>query len=534
MIYSKHIRRILSLNILLIIFIGCTSQDVSVGLQEKIVINNTATPKVILPTNTPAPQTFSMSSIYGPDIENFPINFNPLTGQEVEDPTQLQTPALLISISHFPPAARPQYGLSFTPWIFEFYITEGATRFLSVFYGTFPEADNPQSGDCEIRKTIFQQTSNILGNRVWLDENKNGIQEDYEKGAGGICVNLYNSSNQLIQQTTTDSNGYYGFNVETGKYFIEFEIPEWLAFTQSNLGDEDKDSDANQASGVIEADVVSSLLHLDAGLILTAETNPNLDNLPTAQVGPIRSGRLLYYDIHQFFGSSCLIYAFADPDVLEQIPQCVFVPHDIASGGAMMSLERMQKISADNKRLSSSDFNYSGNLFADELPIGGVPADQINVYVAYLNQSGWTYDPLSESWWRSVDDANVQTAGQLHYEIDQLTGRQLQFENVIIIFAEHEVIEPTMIDMDLSLGNGGFGYLFRDGMKYDIRWSTKARDYEKKSGQARPLYFVDANGNQVPLKPGRTWIFIATPYSSVYQEQDGIWEVRYSPPEGAK
>jgi len=229
-----------------------------------------------------------------------------------------------------------------------------------------------------------------------------------------------------------------------------------------------------------------------------------------------------------------LIYAFADPDVLEQIPQCVFVPHDEASGGAMMSLERMKKIAEDNKRLSSSDFNYSGNLFSDQSPTNGVAANQINVYVAYLNQSAWTYDPLSESWLRSVDDANAETAGQLHYEIDKLTERRLQFENVVVIFAEHEVIEPTMIDMDLSLGNGGFGYLFCDGMKYDIRWTTKAREYEKESGQARPIYFIDANGNQVPLKPGRTWIFVATPYSSVYQEVNEIWEVRYVPPEGAE
>lgn len=524
----------LLLSILLIIFSACTPQRISVDTQEKIIINNTITPTIVVPTGTPAPQTFSTPTTYGPDLENLPADFNPLTGRQVEDASQLQVPALLVSVSHFPRVARPQYGLSFAPWVFEFYITEGATRFMSIFYGTFPEADQPQSGDCEIRKTIFQQTSNILGNRVWLDENQNGIQEDYEKGAGGICVNLYNSTNQLIQQTTTDSNGYYGFNVESGNYFVEFDLPDWLAFTQANIGYEDKDSDVDQVSGRAEAKVELTLLHLDSGLISSNQAEPPSIELPTAQVGPIRSGRLWYFDVHQFFGSSCLIYAFADPDVLEQIPQCVFVPHDEASGGAMMSLERMKKISEDNKRLSSNDFNYSGTLFSDEPPANGLPANQINTYVAYLNQSAWTYDPLSESWLRSVDDANAETAGQLHYEIDQLTGRQLQFENVIVIYAEHEVIEPTMIDMDLSLGNGGFGYLFRDGMKYDIRWSTKARDYEKKSGQARPIYFVDANGNQVPLKPGRTWIFIATPFSSVYQEEDGVWKILYIPPEGAK
>ncbi|MBI3150570.1 MAG: DUF3048 C-terminal domain-containing protein, partial [Chloroflexi bacterium] len=189
---------------------------------------------------------------------------------------------------------------------------------------------------------------------------------------------------------------------------------------------------------------------------------------------------------------------------------------------------------ADNKRLTPSDFNYSGNLFTEEAPAGGLPANQLNVRVALLNQSGWTYDPLSESWLRFVDDAKVETAGQLHPAIDRLTGRQLQFENIIVLMAEHDVITPTNMDIHLELGDGGYAYLLRDGKKYDIRWSLKARDYEKKTGRPRPIYFVDANGNQMPLKPGNTWIFVATPYSFITDLGNGTWQMKYVPPEGAK
>src|SRR3972149_3701752 len=62
---------------------------------------------------------------------------NPLTGLPVADPSLLELPALLVSISHFPVTARPQAGLSFAPYVFEIYITEGATRFLTAFYGEF-------------------------------------------------------------------------------------------------------------------------------------------------------------------------------------------------------------------------------------------------------------------------------------------------------------------------------------------------------------------------------------------------------------
>ena len=541
MIRSKRKNGVAAFFATLVIFIiaSCGAKNDVVQLQDAdpLPILPTATQTISSPTASPTPQSLSAPATFGPNKENFPADYNPLTAQQVEDPSQLQTPAMLVSISHFPTTARPQFGLSFAPWVFEFYITEGATRFLSVFYGEYPKPEIPATGDCKIREEIFSQTANILGNRVWLDENKNGRQEPFESGVHGVCVNLYDSSGNLIQQTSTDSNGYYGFNVDAGKYVIEFDLPDWLEFTSQNIGDENADSDADPLTGRVEAEGSTSLLYLDAGLIPSETIHPPDDEsteMPIAQVGPIRSGRMLYADLGRFFRSSCLVYAFASPEVLDKIPQCVFVPHDIASGGVMMSLERMMKIAEDNKRLTPSDFDYSGNLFSDEAPAGGVPAEQINVRVALLNQSGWTYDPLSESWLRFVDDALVETAGQLHPAIDKLTGRQLQFDNVIVIFAEHDVITPTNMDIHLELGDGSYAYLFRDGKKYDIRWSLKAREYEKVTGRPRPIYFMDANGNQMPLKPGNSWIFVATPYSLVTDIGDGVWQMKYIPPEGAK
>ena len=82
------------------------------------------------PTPNPAisstPQPYPTPVTYGPN--EFPAGFNPLTGQRVSDPSQLDYPALLLSISHFPPAARPQAGFSFTPWVYEYYITEETVR----------------------------------------------------------------------------------------------------------------------------------------------------------------------------------------------------------------------------------------------------------------------------------------------------------------------------------------------------------------------------------------------------------------------
>ena len=156
-------------------------------------------PTVTSPTNlppsqrTPAPENSTPTVITAtqtPEPTPAPTGFNPLTGLPVADPSLLQIPAVLLSISHFPVEARPQAGLSFAPYVFEIYITEGATRFLTTFYGEFPAPEVPSVGNCDVRREPFRQVNLILGNHVWHDENQNGIHEVWEHGIGGVCVNL--------------------------------------------------------------------------------------------------------------------------------------------------------------------------------------------------------------------------------------------------------------------------------------------------------------------------------------------------------
>jgi len=540
MIKNQNTKTMLMMSITLLFFLACATTGGAATESVPSEPQPFTLPTAILPpeaTSTSAPQPFATPSFFGPDPEDFPKGYNPLSGKAMEDPSLLQIPAMLISVSHFPPVARPQAGLSFAPWVFEFYITEGATRFLSVFHGAFPEPEIPVTGDCSVRKEPFTQTAQILGNQVWLDENKNGLQESYEPGVGGICVNLYDDASRLIESTTTDTNGYYGFNVQPAKYTIEFVLPKWLGFTTQNIGDENADSDADPSSGRADADVRSTLLYLDAGLIPSERLIPTPNKstqLPLNEVGPIRSGRLLYADIAAFFQDSCLIYAFASEEVLSELPQCSMVAHEDAGGGSMMSLERMQAVAKDNMRHTRGGFNYASNLFTEEAPEGGVPAKQINVYVALLNQSGWTYDPLYGAWLRFVDNADNATAGQLHADTDRLTGRQLHFENFAIIFADVDVISPTNLDIHLEQGDGGPALLFRDGMKYEIKWSTKSGEYEQSTGQRRPMQFLNPDGSPAKLKPGDTWIFVASPYSVVSDEGNGTWKLRYYAPAGSQ
>jgi hypothetical protein len=199
----------------------------------------------------------------------------------------------------------------------------------------------------------------------------------------------------------------------------------------------------------------------------------------------------------------------------------------------MLSLERMRRISEQNKNFHPN-FNYTSNFFSDEPPTGGQPALELQEYWALLNQSKWTYDAASESWWRDVDESDPDTAGVLHAEVDRLNGRQLQVENVILMFAEHIVITPTIVDINLAPGNRGNAYLFRDGRMYNIRWSTFATEYEQETGRARPLKFINLDGTPAELKPGHTWVIIFTMQSRLDDLSNGIWMARFIAPEGAK
>ena len=168
----------------------------------------------------------------------------------------------------------------------------------------------------------------------------------------------------------------YGFNVEAGEtYSLEFEKPAEMEFAPPNVGNEDSDSDADLEDGITDLfGAGPGTLDLDAGMRPeSASTSVGQDAtaLPKAEVGPVRSGRLLYAYLGRAYTNSCLIYAFASPEILGKLPHCAFVSHEDANGGEMISLERMRRVAEDNMRHTASRaFDYSSNLYSEVPPPG--------------------------------------------------------------------------------------------------------------------------------------------------------------------
>jgi hypothetical protein len=520
-----------------------TDEDVQAWLdsnpEAEVVIQDLPTQTPAVPTSTP--QATPSPQSYGPDT--FPAGYNPLTGEPVADPGMLSLPVVLVSITNFPASARPQAGLSFTPFVFEIFISEGSTRFLAAFYGDPPQRAPQVAGNCEVRADPFVSDGRaVLGNFVWLDLNKDGRQESGEPGVGGVCVHLLDGSGQEIASTTTDSNGYYAFNADAGgQYAVRFEIPYELSFTNPQVGDDAGDSDADPLNGTTPSlGLTGDDRSWDAGLVVNqAESTPTTDaSAPSeqaglAEVGPVRSGRISYIPIRDFFQASCLVYAGATVQLRAMLRGCAHVygsdTNDINS--AFLDVTRMEQIARDNVT-EGATFNYTGNLFADQPPAGGRPVSEIDVFYSFLNQSRWVYDAASGSWFRYHD--NAEGKGKWYTDTDRLTGDQLRFENVIVLFANHTVISPTIIDIGLQMGNAGNAILFRDGQEIPIQWTTVAGEYEQSTGLRRPLRFIGADGQPVALKPGHTWVHVVTPFSEVYEDSPGVWRVRFYAPAGAK
>ncbi|MFM2385245.1 MAG: hypothetical protein RL660_2 [Bacteroidota bacterium] len=114
--------------------------------------------------------------------------------------------------------------------------------------------------------------NNSLGDYVWLDANKDGIQDPTEAGVSGVTVTLYNNVGVALASTTTDATGKYRFNgLPNGTYSVGFSnLPEAMGFTTSNAGTNDSlDSDVNPSSGKTPSVTLTGGQHnptLDAGI----------------------------------------------------------------------------------------------------------------------------------------------------------------------------------------------------------------------------------------------------------------------------
>ncbi len=156
----------------------------------------------------------------------------------VSGPFQGKTVKELLDIANSALGGGPTYGYSYSE------INDAATAVNENF-----DNGTTDNGVLTCQTEVIPKAS--LGDYVWLDENKNGIQDAGEQGVEDVTVYLYDCNGTQLSSTTTDANGKYLFaDLLPGDYSVKFDLPTGYVFTTQDAGSNDAvDSDVNPLTG---------------------------------------------------------------------------------------------------------------------------------------------------------------------------------------------------------------------------------------------------------------------------------------------
>lgn len=167
-----------------------------------------------------------------------------------------------------------------------------------------------------------------------------------------------------------------------------------------------------------------------------------------------------------------------------------------------------------------SDFEpqLSGLSFSETFETQGELANRVSYLYADFSVMDWRYNEDSGLYELWQDYADTDGTIALQKSEDRDTGEPVAFENVIILYADYIQYTPTFFDIDLREGDPYQpGLLLRDGRIIEITWRAEGYD--------QPFVFYTPEGALMPLKPGRSWITIASTGTRLERTVEGEWDV---------
>lgn len=200
---------------------------------------STALPTFTLPpSNTPAPSPTSTPTapptplypVEGLGPKNFPTDVDPLTGLKVSDPGLLERRPLAIKVANLPRYYRPQWGLSLTDMVYEYYTEEGTTRFVALFLGNDAETVGPIRSARLFDGNIVRMYDAILAfasgdvrvrNRLFNTDYASRLVSEFPAGCPPMCRYEPNGVNDLITNTSDLSSYLTEAGVANGRQDLD-------------------------------------------------------------------------------------------------------------------------------------------------------------------------------------------------------------------------------------------------------------------------------------------------------------------------
>lgn len=251
------------------------------------------------------------------------------------------------------------------------------------------------------------------------------------------------------------------------------------------------------------------------------------------KIGPLRSGRLIDADLALAYGS-VLIYGNADPRVDEVLvkalasravtfddapcpPVCGKETHDTA--GVWVDSSAVNAYLA-RQGIDNSRQELSGLVFDVRQPTNSKPGTFLGAMFGPEDRGEWRYDPASGQYLRWIEEIRSGNKLVMIPLVDRNTNKQLAFTNIIILFARHTELLPTMFEVEVNQNTLGQRVIyFRDGVMSEGIW--RMRDPEK------PIQLLNPYGLPFALKPGPSWIIIVGLGSEFFEKQPGQYELEY-------
>ena len=252
-------------------------------------------------------------------------------------------------------------------------------------------------------------------------------------------------------------------------------------------------------------------------------------------IGPVRSGRLVDAELVRLYWG-ILAYGSADEDTDAYLVQALgnraisyleapcpaFCGEDTHSvTGVFASSADISAFAKENGIDAGGTPDIEGTLFSDQIPEGGTPVEQVNVLFNYYNRAEWKYDTASGTYLRWIEEMEGDEEDgnfRMIPLVDRVTGEQLHFDNIIILFAHYIENAPSEFEIEIMKNiEGKRAGFYRDGQMFEGQW--------KVPNDNAPIRFFDSEGNPFAFKPGNTWIVIADDNSIFNQKADGSWEL---------
>ncbi|MEI8133191.1 MAG: DUF3048 domain-containing protein [Leptolinea sp.] len=253
------------------------------------------------------------------------------------------------------------------------------------------------------------------------------------------------------------------------------------------------------------------------------------------KVGPVRSARLADVQLASMY-QTIFAFASADPRVRNNLLAeldglSIIVKESTCPALCDTGAHTVNSVFADISKLDTyakvkGINNYrqiiNGMVF-NSIPPESALSQIKFIQIRYndLNQSEWRYDLASNKYLRWTESDIPEIPVKLVPLEDQLTGKQLAFDNIILLYARYNEYNPTLHNIELWANQDGRrASFFRDGRMISGFWRSPATNL--------PLEFFDDSGRSIPLKPGSSWIIILGQESTIDQSQSGQWKVQFA------